>query len=387
MRKTSWVRLFLLALALPAALPLAGQIGKSVPIAAGSPEDKALAAISAAQTSAEKTALLDKFMADFGSGDLVIVACEQYVSVYAAEKNYPKTFEYADKGLAADPDNFSIAYSAFRAAQESADVEREFRYGEALAGLVTRFKDRPGPPGGDPATWELQKRETLKSVADAVNYVSATLFSAARSAADPKTQAALLERFAVAYPDSPYAENAQTLVANSYRQLRDYTKMYAFGQKILEKDPNNISMLLLLADDSSDRGVNLDQADKNARKVLDLLPAAKKPDGLSDDQWSARVALQQGLAWSAIGQVAIARRQDAAALAAFQKAVPLVKAEPFSRARNQYRMAFALLNLKRAAEARTALTEAASLDTPFQPLAREKLKSLPPATGAKKKPA
>ncbi len=365
--------------------PAAAQIGKVVPIPAGTPEDKALAAVNAAPTSAEKIALLDKFMADFGSGDLALVAYEQYVSAYTADKNYGKAFEYADKGLSADPDNFSIAYTAFRAAQEKGDVEHEFQYGEALAGLVGRFKTQAAPAGEDPAAWELHRKETLASIADSMIYVSGTLFNAARTTPDPKIQAALLERFAIAFPDSPYAESAQTLVANSYRQMQQYAKMTEFGQKILAKDPNNVSILLLLADDASDRGVNLTQAEQYAHKVLDLLAAAQKPAGMTDEQWNARVSLQQGLAWSAIGQVAIQTKRDAPALAAFQKAAPLLKTEPFSRARNQYRMGFALLNLKRTADARAAFTEAASLDTPYKSLAQEKLKSLPPAPPAKKK--
>ena len=387
MRRVTLFVLTLSGVILVRALPAAAQIGKSVHIAAGSPEEKALSAINAATSNAEKIALLDKFMADSGSGDAAIVAYEQYVIAYAGEKNYPKAFEYADKGLAADPDNFSIAYSAFRAAQEKGDVDQEFHFEEALSALVERYKSQPAPAGEDAATWDFHKQETLKSVAASVNYVCGTLFNAARGASDPKVQAALLERFAIAFPDSPYAEAAQTLVANNYRQMREYTKMTAFGQKILEKNPNDVSMLLVLADDGSDRGVNLDQANQYAHKVLDLLAKAQKPASIADDQWNARVALQQGLAWSAIGQVAIQRNDNAGALAAFQKAAPLVKGEPFSRARNQYRMAFALLNLKRTAEARAALTEAASLDTPFKPMAQEKLKTLPPAGPAKKKAA
>jgi tetratricopeptide (TPR) repeat protein len=385
MRRVPFLAVFALSFLSALAPPAAAQIGKQVPVAAGSPEDRALSEISAAPTNAEKIALLDKFMAAYGSGDLAVPAYEQYVAIYAADKNYAKAFEYADKGLAADPDNFSIAYGAFRAAQEKADLEREFQYGEALVGLVSRFKSQPAPTGEDPAAWEVHKKETLNSVADSMNYVSATLFNGARSVPDPKVQAALLERFAIAFPGSPYAENAQTLVANSYRQMAQYAKMTAFAQKILEKDPNNVSMLLLLADDASDRGVNLAQADQYAHKVLDLLAAAQKPAGVTEEQWQARVTLQQGLAWSAIGQVAIQNKRDAAALAAFQKAAPLVKAEPFSHARNQYRMGFALLNLKRTAEARAAFAEAASLDTPYKPLAQEKLKSLPPAPRAGKK--
>jgi len=72
------------------------------------------------------------------------------------------------------------------------------------------------------------------------------------------------------------------------------------------------------------------------------------------------------------------------ALDAFQKAAPLVKGEPFSYARNQYRMGFALLNLKRMPEARAALTQAASVDTPYKQMAQQKLSSLAAGGAAKK---
>jgi len=386
MRRILIPALVVLGVALCAAPGARAQMGKMVSIPAGSPEDHALAAVYAAPTAAEKIALLDKFMADFGKGDIAIVAYEQYVAIYGEEKQYDKAFAYADKGLALDPDDYGIAYPAFRAAQEKGDVEHEFSYGLALADIVARYRQKPAPAGEDERLWEGRKKETLAAVAEGMDYVSGSLFNAARGVQDPKLQATLLERYAIAFADSPYAEPAQTLVADSYRRLRDYAKMTAFAQQVLAKDPNNISMLLLLADDGSDRGVNLTQSDENARRALELIAKARKPGGASDEQWAQRISIQQGMAWSSIGQVAIQKKNDAGALDAFQKAAPLLKGEPFLYARNQYRMGFALLNLKRIPEAKAALTQAASLDTPYRALAQQKLDSLGALPAKKKAP-
>lgn len=364
----------------------AAQMGKMVSIPAGSPEDHALAAINAAPTAAEKLALLDKFMADYGKGDMAIVADEQYVTIYTGEKQYDKAFEYADKGLATDPDDYGIAYSAFRAAQEKPDVQHEFTYGLVLADIVARYREKPAPAGEDEAVWAARKRETLAQAAEGMNYVSGSLFNAARGIQDAQLQATLLERYALAFADSPYAEPAQTLVADTYRRMQNYAKMTSFAQQVLAKDPNNIGMLLLLADDGSDRGVNLAQADECAHKALELAGKAQKPAGATDEQWKQQIAVQQGIAWSSIGQVAIQKKNDAGALDAFQKAAPLLKSEAFLYARNQYRMGFALLNLKRIPEAKTALTQAASLDTPYRALAQQKLNSLAATPGKKKTP-
>src|ERR1700683_1406245 len=53
------------------------QIGKSVSVAAGTPEDKALTDIYAAPDGPDKVTLLDKFMADYGKGEwkLLGISC------------------------------------------------------------------------------------------------------------------------------------------------------------------------------------------------------------------------------------------------------------------------------------------------------------------------
>ena len=211
-----------------------------------------------------------------------------------------------------------------------------------------------------------------------------TLFSTAYQTRDPAARAALLERFAAAFPDSPYAANAQTLVAAAYQQAQNYPKMLDFAQKILARDANNLGMLILLSDYFSERGEQLDKAEEYAKKAFDLLEKAQKPEGVAEEQWQKQVSLQKGLAWTALGQVHIHRRRDAQAVEAFRAAAPLLKPDPFTYARNQYRMGFALLNLKRVAEARSVLAEAASIDSPYRALAQEKLKTLPPGPAKKR---
>src|ERR1700730_5552270 len=83
------------------------QIGKSVSVAAGTDEDKALSEIYAAPDGSTKIALLDKFMADFGKGDLELLGDQLYQQSYLAQKNYAKVYEYGEKALKLDPDNFS----------------------------------------------------------------------------------------------------------------------------------------------------------------------------------------------------------------------------------------------------------------------------------------
>jgi tetratricopeptide (TPR) repeat protein len=361
--------------------PAMAQMGKSITITAGSPEDKALAAINAETDPSRKLALLDEFVTNYGKGDMALAAYELYIAIYAGQKNYDKAFEYGDKFFALDPDGFSAALTLFRAAEEKKDVERMLAYGTQLGEIVTRYKAQPAPAGSSPEFWEEHKAETLSEARDNLNYVSVTLFNAARQQSDPRRRATMLERYATAFADSPYAQPAQAMVASYYRQAQDYAKMNEFAQKVLARDPTNVSMLLLLADDNSDRGVELPRAEQYARRALDLLSKAARPEQVAEDDWQKQKALEQGLAWTSIGQVQIQGRQDAQALESFRNAAPLLKPDAFSYARNQYRMGFALINLKRLPEARTAFTEAASVESPYRPLAQDKLKSLPTGPG------
>jgi len=69
----------------------------------------------------------------------------------------------------------------------------------------------------------------------------------------------------------------------------------------------------------------------------------------------------------------------------FKTASPLLKPDAGSYARNQYRLAFALLNLKKIPDAKAALTDAASVNSPYKQPALDKLKALNAAVAAKAK--
>src|SRR5206468_1812135 len=117
----------------------AQQIGKYVPVQAGSEVDHALTEINAATDQAQKLALIDKFAAGPGSeGDNPILADGLYIDYYIAQKNYDKALEYGDKLFALDPDNFQNAMNMIRAAAEKGDSERVVGYGEKAQGILKR---------------------------------------------------------------------------------------------------------------------------------------------------------------------------------------------------------------------------------------------------------
>jgi tetratricopeptide (TPR) repeat protein len=359
-----------------AAMPAAAQIGKYVPVPAGSDADHALSEINAATDPAQKLALIDKFAAS-AQGDTAILADDTYVTYYLTAKNYDKAFEYGDKLFAIDPDNFANAVNMVRAASEKGDSDKLFSYAAKAADILKRYKASSVP--------DEEKKRNLENAHDNIVYVQQLVFNGAYQTQDPTKRAALLVQFAQMFPDSQYADQAMGVAAASYRQTQNTAKMLEVANGLLAKDPNNVGMLLLLADYYSEKGEQLDKAEADAKKVTAVLADAKKPDGVTDEQWHQQLSLQKGLALSSLGQVNIQKKNNAAAVGNLKDASPLLKSDANSYARNQYRLGYALLNLKKVPEAKQAFTEAASVNSPYKQPSLDKLKAMSGAAAARAK--
>src|SRR6202050_2401189 len=365
----------LMAILLGIATTASAQIGKSVSVSAGTPEDKALAEIYAAPDGPDKVALLDKFMTAFGTGDMALLADQLYVQTYLAQKNYAKVYEFAAKALALDPTNLSAAVSMVHAAEEQGDTKKVFAAGDKVAEIISKYKNLPAPEGTPPDQWAQQKSVSINNVQCDIVYVEYARVNAAYKTTDPVARAALFERYVTSFPDSPYTITVREQTAIAYQQAQE-------TPRILAADPNNISMLLLVSDYWSENNQQLDKAAADAQLALDQLAQAKKPDNLSDDQWQQQMSLQKGLAYSAIGEVSVDKGRNEPAVDAFKQASPLLKSNTVLYARNLYRLGFTLAKMQRIPEARTVLTEAVSIESPYKARAQATLSKIGgPVTG------
>src|SRR6202162_554708 len=368
--------MILIAILLSVSATASAQIGKSVSVSAGTPEDKALTEIYAAPDGPEKVALLDKFMADFGKGDMELLADQLYVQTYLAQKNYAKVYEFAAKELAVDPTNVSAAVAMVHAAEEQGDLKKLYDAGDKVAEIIAQYKNARAPEGAAPDQWAQQKTTNLANVQGDVGYVEYALVNAAYKTTDPAARAALFERYVTMFPDSQYTPAGREQTAIAYQQAQQIPKMLDTAQRILVTDPDNLSMFLLLSDYWTENGQQLDKAAESAQQALDQLAQAKKPDNLNDDQWQVQVSGEKGLAYSAIGEANVNKGRNQPAVDAFKQASPLLKSNTVLYARNLYRLGFTFAKMQRIPEARTVLSEAVSMDSPYKSKAQETLNKI-----------
>jgi tetratricopeptide (TPR) repeat protein len=366
-----------LAILLSATSISAQQIGKYVPVSAGSEADHAMTEINATGDPAQKLALIDKFAAGTGQGDMAIVADELYVNYYLPQKQYDKVFEYGDKIFAIDPGNFQNAMNMIRAASEKGDAEKLLAYGEKTQSILTAYKVSPAPSGVAADTWEQQKTHTIESNQDNIRYVQQAVYNGAYQIQEPAKRADELLHFAKIFPDSDYTLTALGVAASSYQQAQNVPKMLEVATALLAKDPKNLGMLLLVSDYYGEKGEHLDKAEAYAQKAAALADSAPRPENVTGDQWTQQTALQKGLALSTLGQVNLQKKNNAQAIQNFQAAAPLLKSNDVGYARNAYRMGFAFINLRKIPEAKAAFTQAASVNSPYKQPALDKIKTLP----------
>lgn len=351
----------------------AAQIGKTVSVAAGSPEDKALTPIYAAPDGPEKVALLDKFMADYGKGDYELLGDELYVQTYLAQKSYAKVYEYGDKALALDPLGLPVVVNLVHAADEQADTAKLFTYGEKAGAILKAYKESPPPEGMSVQDWAGHQAQAIQQSQSDVAFIQYAMVNAGYKVTDPAARAAYFEGFTAAFPDSSYTPAIREQTAIAYEQAQNKPKMLETAQSILKSDPDNIAILLMLADYWSDNGQQLDQASADAQKALDLLAKAQKPPAMADADWQQQIAVQKGIAYTSLGQIYAINSKFPQAVTQLKLASPLLKSNNFSYARNLYRLGFSLAKLNRTLEARQTLTECVSIDSPYKPLAQQTL--------------
>lgn len=338
-------------------------------IAAGTDEDHALQAITNEQDNSKKLAMYEDFVQKFSSNPQAVAYGNwQIAQAYQGSGDLPKSLEYGDKALAGSPRNLDILVSQASTAMQAKNNAKAMDYsakgGEVCASIAKQTK----PEGMSDEDFARKVSDEKNATQNSCEFLETSGFNVIAAETDPKSRMTEIEKFTAAYPDSKFGDQVSNYAMYTLGpgQLNDQTRLVAFGEKMLARDPNSMLALLLLATYYGDSG-NSAKAISYAQKAIEV----SKPDAPDADN---KRKLSAGAAHNTIGWAYLKQEKTNAAIPELRAAAALVKGQDEQQyARALYGLGFAYGKLSKLTEAREVLTEAVKIQGPMQAMSQDLL--------------
>jgi tetratricopeptide (TPR) repeat protein len=182
------------------------------------------------------------------------------------------------------------------------------------------------PPGGNGGVTNQTTMGAGGGLGDSLSYGTVghqqerdqvAAFQAFSKESDAAKKIAKGREFLRKYPKSPFEEQVDAVLTDTYRTQADWTNEYHYADQALALNPNDPDVLATVGwtiphvYQTSDPNAQeeLDKAEKYAKHALEALAALAKPHSMNDEEFAAAKAKRTFQAHSALGLVYF-RRQD-----------------------------------------------------------------------------
>ena len=356
--------LFAATLWLGAAVACA-QVG-TLTIPAGTPEDKALQAITAENDGQKRVAMLQEFLTTFASNPQAVTYGQwQLAQQYLDLGDIAKALDFGQKALAGQGNNLDILVFVAGAAQKAKDTDLVIDCAAKGGTAFTGIANQPRPEGMDPEDYALRIKQAQVPLRDRYEYLEAAAYNALMSEQNSSKRMGYIERYVAAFPNSRFQDQVMQLAVATLGELKDSARLASFSEKALAANPKSVSLLVVLSDavgQSSEPG-SAARAEGYARKALEL---AKTQTPSETNQ----LAFYTALAHSVLGFALLNEEKNAAAIPEMKLSCAQLKDmkdRPDAYARALYGLAFAYAKTPgHLAEAKTTLTELIAINGPYQ---------------------
>ena len=328
----------LTAVALSALMTLPVLAQRKIVIPAGTPEDQALVAISNETDAQKKIAMLQDFVAKFADNKAAAAYGYWQLAQQTSANDPKKALEYGDKALAAMPDVMDIIVS-------QADLAQQLKLNEKVVDYATR-----GAAVFNGLNADADSAEQMATYKQQYEYLETIGYNAVAGEQDGKKRLAEIDTYLPAFHNGRFTQNLATLAIVTYQELKDSAGLAAFGDKVLEKNPNDMRLLTVLATAyiSDPSGTHVTKAGEYARKAIELQAKSSDPDAKN----------LGALAHSVLGQVLLRESKFAPAATELKSASAALANSPQDQACAYYYLGYAYAKLERGGEAIAALKEA-----------------------------
>ena len=338
-------------------------------IPAGTPEDQGLQAITKEPDDQKKAAMYEDFLKQFSSNpQAVAYANWQLAQAYQSTGDLPKALDYGDKALASAPHSLDILVSQASIAQQMKNNAKLLDY-SVRGGELYNSIGKTKPDGISDQDFATQTAEQKSAARNSYEFLEAAAFNVIVDETSAKARMSDIDRFTPAFPASRFDEPVASYAMMALTELKDTSRVVAYGEKALAANPNNLAALLLLANNYVDdpKPGSVAKGAAYAQRAI----AAAKADAPDADR--AR-KLSGGVAHSTLGYAYMKQEKTAAAIPELKSAAALLNGvDDQQYAVAQYRLGYAYAKLSHNTEARDALMAAAKIPGPVQPLSQDLL--------------
>ena len=346
-----------------------GQI-ESIVIAAGTPEDQALQAITKEPDDQKKLAMYEDFLKQFSSNPAAVAYGNWQISqAYQGTGDLQKALDYGDKALGSAPHSLDILVSQASIAQQLKNNSKLLDYAVRGGELYNTIGKAAKPEGMSDPDFATQINEQKAATKSSYEFLEAAAFNVIVDETNAKTRMSDIDRFTPAFPNSRFDEPVASYAMMSLAELKDTSRVVAYGEKALAANPNNLAALLLLANSYVDdpKPGSVAKGAAYAQRAI----AAAKADAPDSDRTHK---LSGGVAHSTLGYAYMKQEKTAAAIPELKSAAALLKGvDDQQYAVALYRLGYAYAKLSHNTEARDVLLEAAKIPGPVQPLSQDLL--------------
>lgn len=362
-----------------------GPLGLEVNVKAGTKEDTLVVELETTADPAQRVAKLQDLTERYADTPLALLGYQMLQAAHLELEQFDAALAAGEKVLEHDPANYLVQLRQVQAYLGKGELQSAFDAADRARTLLAELRGASAPEGTDAGNWERQKKQAVENAEGRFQNLAYNFYVAAFEVGDPARKAAFLERFIELYPESDYRQSAAVNLAYAYQQQQKVDTALEWAHRALESNPDEGSMLVLVADILSDRGQDLGHAQQLASHLLERLgtdPETVRPAGMPDEQWPSIRRLWEGMARSALGQVLMHQETATAptemtrtrqAIDEFTKASPLLKAQTPLYARNLFRLGFAYAKVGELTLAQTFLNEVITLGTPYTEPAQQVL--------------
>ena len=343
---------------------------ENIVISAGTPEDQALQAITKEPDDQKKLAMYEDFLKQFASNPAAVAYANWQLSqAYQGAGDLQKALDYGDKALASAPHSLDILVSQASIAQQLKNNPKLLDYAVRGGEVYNSIGKAPKPEGMSDQDFASQTQSQKDGAKSSYDFLEAAAFNVIVDDKNAKSRMSDIDRFTPAFPASRFDEPVASYAMMSLTELKDTSRVVAYGEKALAANPNNLPALLLLAgtyvDDPKPGGVA--KAVTYAQRAV----AAAKADAPDADRTRK---LSGGVAHSTLGYAYMKQEKTVPAIAELKSAAALLKGvDDQQYAVALYRLGYAYAKLNHNTEAREVLLEATKIPGPVQPLSQDLL--------------